>query len=88
MTSYDGPATIQQDGRDAVVECGFAVRTPGRPRGSWSGRFEGTDLRLVTGEAMLVLPDGVSARILIDHIDFDGPSALSGTFIGVQSPPE
>jgi hypothetical protein len=87
MTTYDGPATVRQGESEVAVECGFAVRAPGLGRGTWSGEFVAGELGLVSGEAVLVLPNGASARIVIDSITFDGPAAISGRFVGAGPPP-
>jgi len=83
---YDGPATIRQDEQEVAAECVFTVRPPGDGKGSWYGRFtEGQD-RLATGEAVLVLPNGESGRIVIDYLD--AFSGAYGTFMGPKRCPQ
>ena len=67
------------------VACVFTVRPPGDGKRSWYGRFTDAQGRLATGEAVLVLPDGESGRIVIDYLD--AFSGASGTFMGAQGPP-
>jgi hypothetical protein len=62
------------------------VRPPGDGKGSWYGRFTEGQGRLATGEAVLVLPNGESGRIVIDYLDaFAG---ASGTFMGPKRCPQ
>jgi hypothetical protein len=85
VSRYEGPATIQQDDQEVVVACVYTVRPPGERRGGWYGRFTEGRGRLATGEALLVLPDGGSGRIVINYLD--ASSGASGTFAGAQAPP-
>jgi len=85
VSRYEGPATIQQGEREVGVDCVYTVRPPGESRGSWYGRFTEGKGRLATGEALLVLPDGGTGRIIIDYVD--ASSNASGTFTGAQAPP-
>lgn len=84
MSIYDGPATIRQDRTEALVHCGFTVRSPGQRPGTWFGRFTEASVRLVAAEADLTLPDGAIGRILIDRLN---PTGRSGTFMGTGPPP-
>jgi hypothetical protein len=73
---------IRQGDKDFAVECGLALRAPGREQGTWSGRFTEADGRITPDEADLILPGGEAGRIAISHVAGNG-----GIFMGLGAPP-
>lgn len=90
MNRYNGPASIRQGGNEdvAVSRCWFdssdtsLVDTP-----SWGGGFEDPGrLPLTLADALLILPDGETAGILIRSMVIDSMTGMTrGSFSGQQS---
>lgn len=82
MTTYDGPATVRQAGKEIEVECSYSFRPPtGTRLGEWQGRFTDASGPLEPDEADLVLPTGESGRIVLTNVN--GMTRASGLFPGI-----
>lgn len=87
MASYSGSAKIVQEDLAMDVECSLNVVREPSGLISWSGSFDGADLahEPETGPADLCLPDGRSAKILVNR---QWLGTGSGEFLGNGPPPE
>ncbi len=84
-TWYRGEATIEQDGTAIPVRCHYVGGTGDEDEVVWAGGFESpaADLDLDLGEALLVLPGGAIATILITRVE-----SMDGRFRGIGPWPE
>lgn len=92
MNRYNGPAFIRQGGNEdvPVSRCWFdsldtsLVDTP-----SWGGGFEDPGrLPLTLADALLILPEGETANILISSMVVDSMTGMTrASFAGQQSGP-
>jgi hypothetical protein len=92
MNRYNGPALIRQGGTVdvAVSRCWFDSRNTSlvdMPR--WGGGFEDPGrLPLELADALLVLPEGETADILISSMVVDSMTGMTrGSFAGQRSGP-